>query len=244
MIKMAYEERYDGRRPDQPRDMEAKAGIIKRADGSAMFRMGNTVAYAAVYGPRDLFPKFLQDPKKGVLRCRYNMMPFSGAGERVKPGGSRRSKEISMVIEKALLSVVNLDDFPNAVVDVFIELPQTDAGTRCAGICAASIALADAGISMKDLVSAISVGKVEDKLLVDLSYAEEAFEGTVVDMPVAMIPRTGQVTLLQMDGLMPRQDVSKGLIMAQKALMDINEIQRAALKEKFARIEEIGDSDE
>ncbi len=241
---MAYEERYDGRRPDQPRDMEAKAGIIKRADGSAMFRMGNTVAYAAVYGPRDLFPKFLQDPKKGVLRCRYNMMPFSGAGERVKPGGSRRSKEISMVIEKALLSVVNLDDFPNAVVDVFIELPQTDAGTRCAGICAASIALADAGISMKDLVSAISVGKVEDKLLVDLSYAEEAFEGTVVDMPVAMIPRTGQVTLLQMDGLMPRQDVSKGLIMAQKALRDINEIQRAALKEKFARIEEIGDSDE
>ncbi len=241
---MAYEQRYDGRKPDQPREMEAKAGIIKRADGSAMFRMGNTVAYAAVYGPRDLFPKFLQDPKKGVLRCRYNMMPFSGAGDRVKPGGSRRSKEISMVIEKALLSVVNLDDFPNAVVDVFIELPQTDAGTRCAGICAASIALADAGISMKDLVSAISVGKVEDKLLVDLSYAEEAYEGTVVDMPVAMIPRTGQVTLLQMDGLMPRGDVSKCLTMAQKALMDINEIQRAALKEKFARIEEIGDSDE
>ncbi len=241
---MAYEQRYDGRKFDQPRDMEAKAGIIKRADGSAMFRMGNTVAYAAVYGPRDLFPRFLQDPKKGVLRCRYNMMPFSGAGERVKPGGSRRSKEISMVIEKALLPVVNLDDFPNAVVDVFIELPQTDAGTRCAGLCAASIALAEAGISMKDLVSAVSVGKVEDKFLVDLSYAEESYDGTVVDMPVAMVPRTGQVTLLQMDGLITRQDVSKCLTIAQKALQDINRIQRAALKEKFARVEEIGDSDE
>ncbi len=239
---MAYEQRYDGRKFDQPRDMEAKAGIIKRADGSAMFRMGNTVAYAAVYGPRDLFPRFLQDPKKGVLRCRYNMMPFSGAGERVKPGGSRRSKEISMVIEKALLPVVNLDDFPNAVVDVFIELPQTDAGTRCAGLCAASIALAEAGISMKDLVSAVSVGKVEDKFLVDLSYAEESYDGTVVDMPVAMIPRTGQVTLLQMDGLITRQDVSKCLTIAQKALQDINRIQRAALKEKFAR--EMGDNDE
>ncbi len=242
---MSYEKRLDGRNFDEPRKIAAKAGIIKRADGSAMFQMGNTIAYAAVYGPRDLFPKFLQDPAKGVLRCRYNMMPFSGAGDRVKPGGSRRSKEISFVTEKALLPAVNLDDFPNAVVDVFIELPQTDAGTRCAGICAASIALADAGISMKDLVSAVSVGKVDDKFLVDLSYEEEAYEGTVVDMPIAMLPRTGQVSLLQMDGLITREDILKCLQTAKKVLKEINEVQRASLKEKFAKIEELnGDSNE
>lgn len=242
---MSYEERLDGREFDEHRKIAAKAGIIKRADGSAMFQMGNTIAYAAVYGPRDLFPKFLQDPAKGVLRCRYNMMPFSGAGDRVKPGGSRRSKEISFVTEKALLPAVNLDDFPNAVVDVFIEFPQTDAGTRCAGICAASIALADAGISMKDLVSAVSVGKVDDKFLVDLSYQEEAYEGTVVDMPVAMLPRTGQVSLLQMDGLITREEILKCLQTAKKVLEQINEVQRAALKEKFAKIEELnGDSNE
>ncbi len=241
---MSYEQRYDGRKFDEPREIEAKAGIIKRADGSAMFRMGKTVAYAAVYGPRDLFPRFLQDPKKGVLRCRYNMMPFSGAGDRVKPGGNRRSKEISMVIEKALTPVVNLDDFPNAVVDVFIELPQTDAGTRCAGICAAAIALADAGISMKDLVSAVSVGKVDDTFLVDLSYEEEAYEGVVVDMPVAMLPRSGHISLLQMDGLISREDIIKCLQMAKKVLKEISELQRAALKEKFARIEENGDNHE
>ena len=125
---MGYDKRVDGRRPDELRPIVAKAGVIKRADGSAMFKIGDTVAYAAVYGPRDLFPKFLQDPQRGILRCRYNMMPFSGAGDRVRPGGSRRSKEISMVTEKALLPVLNLEDFPNAVVDVFIELPQTDAG--------------------------------------------------------------------------------------------------------------------
>ena len=61
--------RSDGRKPDEMRPYEAKAGIIKRADGSAMFRMGNTVAYAAVYGPRNLYPKFMQDPQKGILRC-------------------------------------------------------------------------------------------------------------------------------------------------------------------------------
>src|SRR3989344_1068476 len=142
--------RPDNRKVNDFRDIEAKAGIIKRADGSGYFRIGKTVAYAGVYGPRDLYPRFLQNPQKGILRCSYNMMPFSGSGERVRPGTNRRSREISHVTEKALLPVLDLTEFPNAVVDVFIELPQTDAGTRCAGICAASIALADAGIPMRD----------------------------------------------------------------------------------------------
>ena len=141
---MSYKQRIDNRGFDETRPIEAKVGVIKRADGSAMFRIGNTMAYAAVYGPRNLHPKFMQDPQTGILRCNYNMMPFSSSGERVRPGGSRRSKEISLVTEKALLPVLNLEDYPNAVVDVFIELPETEAGSRCAGICAASMALADA----------------------------------------------------------------------------------------------------
>jgi exosome complex component RRP41 len=93
---MAYEKRLDGRKNDQTRPIEAEVGIIKRADGSARFKIGNTVALAAVYGPRSLYPKFMQDPEKGLLRVNYNMMPFSGHGERVRPGSNRRAKEISM----------------------------------------------------------------------------------------------------------------------------------------------------
>src|SRR3989338_3777848 len=143
VIPMTFTSRPDGRQFDEMRPIEAKAGIIPRADGSAMFKIGNTVALAAVYGPRDLHPKFLQNPQTGILRCHYNMMPFSGHGERVRPGGGRRARELSMVIEKSLLPVLDLSEYPNAVVDVFIELPQTDAGTRCAGITAAAMALAD-----------------------------------------------------------------------------------------------------
>ena len=161
--------RTDGRRMDELRPIEAAAGVLQKAEGSAMFRMGNTVAYAAVYGPRNLYPKFMQDPQKGILRCHYNMMPFSGSGERVRPGSSRRSKEISMVTEKALISVLNLEEFPNAVVDVFIELPQTDAGSRCAGICAASIALADAGLVMNAMVAAVAAGCINDNVIIGLS---------------------------------------------------------------------------
>ena len=125
---MSYKKRHDGRRPDEMRSMQAKVGVIKNADGSAFFQIGNTSAYAAVYGPRNLFPRFLQNPDKGILRCNYNMMPFSGSGERVRPGQNRRAKEISLVTEKALLPLLDLGEYPNSVVDVFIELPQTEAG--------------------------------------------------------------------------------------------------------------------
>ncbi len=232
---MAYTKRFDGRKSfSDTREIEAKAGVIKQADGSAFFRIGKTAAYAAVYGPRELHPKFLQDPKKGLLRCHYNMMPFSGSGDRIRPGPSRRSREISLVTKSALGPVLDLTDYPNAVVDVFIEFPQTDAGSRCAGICAASIALADAGIPMKDMVSAVSVGRVDDKILVDLDYSEEAYEdGPVADVPIAVIPSTGEITLLQMDGEIDKKQLLEGLRMGTEAALKINEVQRKALQDRY-----------
>ena len=97
---MAYTKRIDGRKFDELRPMEAKVGIIKQADGSALFRMGKTTALAAVYGPRELHPKFLQNPQSGVLRVYYNMMPFSSKGERIRPGQNRRAKEISIFTQR------------------------------------------------------------------------------------------------------------------------------------------------
>ncbi|MBT4540127.1 exosome complex exonuclease Rrp41 [Candidatus Woesearchaeota archaeon] len=231
---MSYTKRKDNRGFDDFRKVEAKAGVIKNADGSAYFKIGNTIAYAAVYGPRELYPRFLQNPTKGILRCNYNMMPFSGMGERVRPGPSRRSKEISMVTQKALIPVLDLSEYPNAVVDVFIELTETDAGSRCAGICAASMALADAGLKMRDLVTAVSVGKVDDKVVVDLDYAEEAYEdGHVADIPIAYIPSTGEFSLLQMDGIISTDEFIEALTLAKKAMPRLYEIQKKALKEKY-----------
>jgi exosome complex component RRP41 len=231
---MTYKERVDGRKFDETTKMEAKVGVIPNADGSAYFKIGNTAAYAAVYGPKNLHPKFLQDPSKGILRCNYNMMPFSSSGDRVRPGSSRRSKEISFVTKEALLPVLDLKEYPNSVVDVFIELPQTEAGSRCAGICAASMALADAGLAMKDLVAAVSVGRIDDKLVVDLDYNEESYEdGPVADIPIAMMPNQDKITLLQMDGLVSKDDLKKVLEMGKKVCKDIYEVQKKALKDRY-----------
>ncbi|MEK6856390.1 MAG: exosome complex exonuclease Rrp41 [Nanoarchaeota archaeon] len=227
-----YSKRLDGRGFDELRKIEAKLGVVESAQGSAMFRIGDTIAIAAVRGPRDLYPKFMQNPKRGTLRCNYNMMSFS-VDERIRPGPSRRSREISLVTENALMPAVNLSDFPNAVVDVFIEIIQADAGTRCAGICAASLALADAGIPMRDLVCAISVGKVGDKIVVDLNKLEEDYEGGSTDMPVAFLPRRNEISLLQLDGEMKKEDILKALELAKKSCEKILEVQRNVLMEKY-----------
>ena len=224
--------RIDGRTFDQLREIKAKTGVISRADGSAIFQIGKTIAYAAVYGPRELHPKFLQNPERGVLRCNYNMMSFSGSGERVRPGPSRRSREISMVIEKALTPVLNLEQYPNSVIDIFVELLQTDAGTRCAGISAAAMALADAGIPMKDLVSSVSVGFLNGNSVVDLTKEEEDVDGTV-DIAFAIIPRKKEITLLQLDGIINKEQLKNSLILGIQACEKIYRIQQNALKERY-----------
>ncbi len=231
--------RVDGRTPEGLRPIEAKAGVIKNAEGSGYFKIGKTWAYATVYGPKEIVPRFMMRPDKGILKVNYNMMPFSGQGERVRPGPNRRARELSLVSEKALASVLDLTKFKNSGVEIFIELPQTDAGSRCAGICAASIALADAGFVMKDMVAAVAVGRVKGEVVVDLSYEEEADEtdGGAVDTAMAMIPSSEEVTLLQMDGQVTKEELMKAINMGKEACKQIAEIQREAIRNKY-KVEE------
>ena len=159
--------RSDGRKPDETRKMSAKVGVVPNADGSAMFSFGDTIAIAAVYGPKIMHPKRLMDSNKAVLKTIYSMLPFSTT-ERNRPGPSRRSQEICKVTREALEPAIFLEEYPKASINVFINIIQADAGTRTAGINAASMALADAGIPMRDLVTAVAAGKIE---IQNISYA-------------------------------------------------------------------------
>ena len=227
----SYDKRFSGRKFDEMREIEAKVGVVKRADGSAMFRIGETIAIAAVYGPRELHPRFLQNPETGILRCNYDMISFS-VSERKKPGPSRRSVEISLVTEKALLPVLELKQFPNSVIDVFIQIIQANSGTRCAGISAPALALAHAGIPMKDLVSAVAVGKVGGKIVLDLNKEEEDFDDAT-DIPIAMTGRKKEITLLQLDGNVTKKDLIEAIYLAKDGCEKINKIQQKTLKEAY-----------
>lgn len=231
--------RADGRKADGLREMKAKVDVIKRADGSALFQIGDTIAIAAVYGPRELHPRFLQNPEKAVLRCYYDMMSFS-VSERKKPGPSRRSVEISLVTQKALSSVIDLKMFPNAVIDVFIQIIQANAGTRCAGITAAAMALAHAGVPMREMVAAVSVGKIGNHVVLDLTKEEEDYEEGATDIPVAMTSHSKGITLLQLDGEITKKEMMEALKLAGKGCQEIFKLQERVLKQAYAA----GGSDE
>ncbi len=230
--KSKYTKRSDGRKMDELRETEAKVGIIPTADGSAMFRTGGTIAIAAVRGPRILHPQHMQNPRTGILRVNYGMMPFS-VSDRIRPGPSRRAQEVSKVIEWALSEIIDLSEFKSNVVDLFIQIPQADAGTRVAGINAAAMALAHAGIPMKEMASAVAIGKLDKTLVVDVDKSEEDYkdgEGST-DIPMCFLSRSGKISLLQLDGKISPEELKQAVEMGRKACEEILKIQIKALKE-------------
>jgi len=229
--KMAVK-RTDGRKANEMRPITAKVGVVPNADGSAMFAFGKTVAIAAVYGPRQLHPQHMQDPSKGIVRCTYDLLSFS-VSDRKRPGPSRRSQEISKVTQWALSPALYLDQFQNQVVDVQIYILQADAGTRTAGINAASMALAHAGIPMKDLICSLAVGKLDKDLVADITKEEEDFEqgeGST-DFAVAKLANTDEFTLMQFDGKIQPALVTDAMKLASESCKEILEAQKKALKE-------------
>ncbi|MEM4181986.1 MAG: exosome complex exonuclease Rrp41 [Candidatus Pacearchaeota archaeon] len=227
----SYKKRADGREFDELRPLRAVVGIVPSADGSALFETGTTRAIAVVRGPRTLHPQHMQDPLKGIIRVNYQMMAFS-VWDRIKPGTSRRSLEINKVIEWALSEIVDLTDFPNSVVDVLIQIPQADAGTRVAGLNAAVMALAHAGIPMKEMLSAVACGKIDKTLVVDVNKEEEDYEegeGST-DIPLCFGSLTKNIYLLQLDGKISSKEFKELLKLGQKAAEKIYNVQSEALK--------------
>lgn len=224
--------RLDGRDLEEMRPLSIEAGILDKADGSAYLELGKNKAIASVYGPREMHPRHLQKSDRAVLRVRYNMAPFS-VEDRARPGPSRRSREISKVAREALEPAVFLGLYPRAVIDVSMELLQASAGTRTAGITAASVALADAGIPMRDLVSSIAAGKADESIVLDLQKEEDQLGGA--DMPIAYMPQKEDITLLQMDGHFEPGEFEEALELAIKGCEQVYEKQREALREKYAK---------
>ncbi len=225
--------RLDGRRVDEIRPMKIEVGVLSRADGSCYLEWGNNKVLAGVFGPRELHPRRMQRPDTAIVRYRYSMAAFS-VEDRIRPGPNRRATEISKVSREAFEPVVLTHLYPGAVIDVFAEVLQADAGTRTAAINAATIALADAGIPMKGLVSACAVGKVDGKLVLDLGKDEDNYGDA--DLPVAMT-QDGDVTLIQMDGNLTQDEFKEAMELVKVGCKQILEIQREALKDKFSQFD-------
>ena len=234
--------RPDGRGQKELRPLTIEVGVLERADGSSKVILGKNIAIASVYGPREMHPKHAALPDKAVVRMNYRMSTFS-VDDYKKSYPSRREKEISMVLSSAYESIILTKNWPRSVIDVHIQILQSDGGTRTVASIAAAAALADAGIPMRDLAAGIASGIYEDKVVLDLC-GEEDMHGTG-DMPILYSPANDEVILLQIDGSFTFEQFKDAFNTSRNAIKDIVLKIREALKEKYLKVrDDLGEDEE
>ncbi len=225
--------RHDGRRPDELRPIKMQVGILKNADGSAYVEYGKTKVVAAVYGPREVHPRHLALPDRALIRCRYHMAPFS-TSDRKSPAPSRREIELSKVIREALEAVIFSELYPRTSIDIFIEVLQADGGTRTTGLTAASLALADAGIPMRDLIAGVAVGKVDGVLVLDIDELEDEYGEA--DMPIGYAASIDEIMLLQLNGVLTLEEFRRAIELAKEGARKIYDQMKKTLHDKYLKI--------
>lgn len=225
--------RHDGRKPDELRPIHIEVDVLKNADGSAYVEYGGTKVIAAVYGPREAHPRHLALPDRALIRCRYHMAPFS-TSDRKSPAPSRREIELSKVIREALEAMIFSELYPRTSIDIFIEVLQADGGTRTAGLTAASLALADAGIPMRDLVAGVAVGKVDGIIVLDIDELEDEFGEA--DMPIGYAASIDEIVLLQLNGVLTKEEFKEAIKLAKRGAEQIYKMMKEALHRKYLKI--------
>lgn len=235
--------REDGRRWDQPRPITITPGYQKYAEGSALIETGNTkVLCAASLDER--VPPFLRGQGRGWVTAEYSMLPraTNTRTPRDRDSGhiSGRSQEIQRLIGRSLRAVTNMEALGERTVQIDCDVIQADGGTRTAAITGAYVALHQAmkvlvdnrvlrRIPLRSAVAAISVGLVEDALLLDLCYREDF--AAQVDFNVVM---TDRGELVELQGAteaapFPRQRVDEVLALAARGMEALFAAQRGAI---------------
>ncbi|NXS63625.1 EXOS4 protein, partial [Brachypteracias leptosomus] len=217
--------RADGRRPTELRKVRARMGVFAQADGSAYIEQGNTKALAVVYGPHEMRGSRSKAlPDRALVNCQYSMATFSTGERRRRPHGDRQAGELALHLRQTFEAAILTDLYPRSQIDIYVQILQADGGNYCAGVNAATLAVMDAGIPMRDYVCASSAGLADATPLADLSSPEESAGGP--QLVLALLPASGQVALLQLSArlhqerLEPVLEAAMAACRATHALLD------------------------
>jgi ribonuclease PH len=238
--------RVDGRGPQALRQVKITRNYLKHAEGSVLIEMGDTKVICSA-SVEERVPQFLRNTGRGWITAEYSMLPRSTHTRTTRDSmtgrASGRSFEIQRLIGRSLRSVADLSGFGEKTVWIDCDVIQADGGTRAASITGAYVALVDAfrkmvrngvieEVPIKDSVAAISVGKVEGEVLLDLNYDEDS--RAEVDMNVAM---TGDGKFVEVQGtaeeaVFTKRELDELTKMAQKGIRELTRIQKKALEGK------------
>ncbi|XP_060590214.1 exosome complex component MTR3-like [Ruditapes philippinarum] len=197
------QERHDGRNADKIRPIFLKTGVVSQAQGSAYIEQDGTKVICAVYGPRAVIRKE-EFSMKGQLSCEFKFTTFSCARRRQYQQDTEE-KDYSVQLLEALEPAVLLHKFPKAQVNIYVTVLQNDGSALAASITCASVAMADAGVEMYDLVTGCSARLAGDLLLLDPCTHEEysSKEHSAVNngsVTVGLMPSLNQISAVTSKG--------------------------------------------
>ncbi|KAJ3354960.1 Exosome complex component RRP41 [Allomyces javanicus] len=214
--------RVDGRRANELRKISAKTGVLAQADGSAYLEMGNTKVLAAVYGPRECRMRSQALHDRAIINVEFTQATFSRIERRQTRKFDRKNVEVQLQIRDTFEAVVDTTIYPRSQIDIYLQIMQADGGQVQACINAATLALINAGVAMRDYVVACTVGNVDGTPLLDLNHIEES-QGTP-EITLATLPRSSNVVLIQMESRLHMDKLEKTLQLAKDGCAQIHEL--------------------
>ncbi len=237
--------RHDGRRSTDLRPVTITRGYTQNAPGSVLISTGKTLVLCTASWQSGV-PRWKVGRGGGWVTAEYDMLP-GATGERRRRNRTRidgRTQEIQRLIGRSLRAVVRLDVLGENSILIDCDVLQADGGTRTASITGAYVALCDAvrvavrnkwiGKSpVREPVAAVSVGKVNGRMLLDLDYEEDV--AAEVDMNVVM---TGSGQFIEVQGTgeeatFTRTELDKLLRLASRGIKGLAEIQQKALRRRL-----------
>lgn len=226
--------RLDGRRAHELRRIRCKLGVFSQPDGSAYLEQGNTKVLVAVYGPHQASSKKSLH-EEVIVNCQYSMATFSTGERKNRPRGDRKSQEMTMHLRQALSAAIKTELYPKSQIDVFIEILQADGGNFCASVNAATLALVDAGICLKEYVCACTASLANNDIpLVDVSHLEEVSGGPT--LTVASLPSSGKIAFMEMSQRFHLDRLPHVLQKALDGCKDIQNILDKAVREHLTNL--------
>ncbi|HHW29736.1 MAG TPA: ribonuclease PH [Syntrophomonadaceae bacterium] len=237
--------RPDGRKPDELRLVKIQRDFLKHAEGSVYIEAGDTVLVCSA-SIEDKVPAFLKGTGKGWITAEYSMLPrateMRTPRDSTKGRISGRSAEIQRLIGRSLRAVIDRDILGEHTIWIDCDVIQADGGTRTTAITGSFVALVDAlrrlkekenweRLPINDYVAAVSVGKVEGEIILDLCYAEDSL--AEVDMNVVM---TGNGRFVEIQGTaeeatFTREELQDFLSMAEQGIKQLIAYQKELLGE-------------
>lgn len=223
--------RSDGRGFHQCRPAFLRTGAVNSASGSAYAEFGNTKVIVSVFGPRES-KKAMMYSDSGRLNCNVSYTTFATP---IRGQGSDH-KEFSSILHKALEGAIILDSFPKTTVDVFALVLESGGGDLPVVISCASLALADAGIMMYDLVASVSVSCLGKNLVIDPISDEESYQDG--SLMITCMPSRNEVTQLTVTGEWSTPKIHEAVELCLDACSKLGKIMRSCLKEAASPVQE------